>query len=317
MWRELAFMLDQLDSNCPKLGTTEFPNLPSTARIWVEYDIGANHFVSAQKVVDVVQLTVGPRSAPALTFDPATIVDTYVKGGLLWSVPKEGGSGFEWYAQITAVAPNPNLDLNHIQVGFVQHIQRQVWSAHYSPSGTTLVASLQGDAFILDTTKQTFPFYKSARLPNNTVFANTWAFSPQTTTMIIGSQDTPTPLVPMIFTDRGPPPVFGPHSPRFASQVDRQSIRWHFVLDVVALTDTDAANGAPNILWKQATTTWTVNTTGSISFPLFRSPRLTLTGPPVTSSGQWIAVGTPTREDTSGPIANDQLPTLRFTPQPS
>jgi predicted transcriptional regulator len=23
MWRELAFMLDQLDSNCPKLGTTE------------------------------------------------------------------------------------------------------------------------------------------------------------------------------------------------------------------------------------------------------------------------------------------------------
>jgi hypothetical protein len=24
MWRELAFMLDQLDSNCPKLGTTEF-----------------------------------------------------------------------------------------------------------------------------------------------------------------------------------------------------------------------------------------------------------------------------------------------------
>jgi hypothetical protein len=26
MWRELAFMLDQLDSNCPKLGTTEFGN---------------------------------------------------------------------------------------------------------------------------------------------------------------------------------------------------------------------------------------------------------------------------------------------------
>jgi hypothetical protein len=42
MWRELAFMLDQLDSNCPKLGTTDIwkSESPETVEVVLRQGFG-------------------------------------------------------------------------------------------------------------------------------------------------------------------------------------------------------------------------------------------------------------------------------------
>jgi hypothetical protein len=278
-----------------------FANQAVRLRIWVQYTItgpaGAINVTSRSIIVDVVHITVGPApGAGRLTFNPATdfVIDRRIAGGNIAVVPEIAAGGlrfsFGWAALITGTAPaaNPNA-LGSIRVGYVQHVTPIRWRATYQ-DGTTRRANFEGTRLLdLAAGFERFrPFYASQRFlvgGGATPLSRNYAF-PATGMVDIGANDRPTPVV----------------EPRFnMSPIVRQEIEWRFVLDVVTITDTDAAGGSPDRLFPQARAIWTLNTTGTFD-PA--TGNFTPTGRLITAPTAWESFTTAARLVPADEIAN-------------
>ncbi len=242
-----------------------FKNNPNSVRISLDgLVVNAKAMKPRPIDVNVVQVSVSaPQGEPnpfwagTVTADdriphfPDVVIDgvkdEHNIGRTVRSANANDAAGLQWAARVKLTGPGPNHDkgLDHIIVGFIQHVKFTNMTVHFPDAKKLLVASATESPELLDydDTKQGGPWYSIDRAA---LLLGSAGPAPRD----LVSNDTPRVTFPLFLPAR---------TGRFDSKPDRVTSRWNFRLDVAAFSD--AANADveskfnENLYWEEATAT--------------------------------------------------------------
>ncbi len=227
-------------------------------------------------------------------------------------------AGLSWKATVMLTGPQGNRGVDQIHVGFIQHINYQLFRGHYLSRVATdmpwLVNSLESSTtYYLDSASYSQPWYYHENSADSVFFDAT----PGNSVKTLWSNDQPNTVIPLTFEQatRGDVTaaiIAGEFDTEYR-RLEHISMIDRFNLDVAATT-VDQSNGANNSYWGEFRTTWAYNGSGYIGPRLPGNFLWTRDGDAgVSGSASWSAL-TRTLEEIGGPLANDASLVSSFRP---
>lgn len=282
----------------------EFAAGPASVDVVVNFDIRGKSYSDVLHV-DVIGVTIGSIGAFTFSKSPAPTSSNGTRNGAFVKVVSSGTPGLKWRAVVRLTAgPRTNTFglktyLSRLKIGFMQQASVVYWRSRYSPSGTFLHYSLEGQKRLDSLQSSGAPYYSNS---SDAVFVGASLSNPS---KVIESRDSPVGGAP-IFYQQGKNPAPGDEILDGIEGLSR------FTLNVVAQTK-DTEVGADQYYWRMAIASWSFDFSGTVvtAAPYAYTPS---TSAGVKAPAAWTPQGIPYRVILGPPTINDEEKTATFSP---